>query len=97
MGVLNHQEKKGERKNGRVINLLKKLRQALKMARLPIIRFHDFRQTAAALMLNNGVDILVASRRLGHAKPSITLDVYGHLLAESDKNVARKIEELVIQ
>ena len=76
-------------------NLVKKFRQALKRAGLKIIRFHDLRHTSAALMLNNGVDILVASRRLGHAKPSITLDVYGHLLSSEQNEVANKIEELV--
>jgi len=50
------------------------------MEGLPVIRFHDLRHTAASLMLNNGIDVLVASQRLGHAKPSITLDVYGHLM-----------------
>ena len=58
-------------------------------------RFHDLRHTAAALMLNNGVDVLVASRRLGYAKPSITLDVYGHLLNTAHNEVANKIEKLI--
>jgi integrase len=43
-------------------------------------------------MLNNGVDVLVDSRRLGHAKPSITLDVYAHLLSSVDSEVAEKVE-----
>jgi len=76
-------------------NLLKKFRQLLNKAGLPKIRFHFLRHTAAALMLNNGVDILVASNRLGHAKPSITLDVYGHLLNTIQNEVANKIEEII--
>ncbi len=46
-------------------------------------------------MLNNGVDVLVASRRLGHSKPSITLDVYGHLLNTAQNEVSNKIEEII--
>ena len=46
-------------------------------------------------MLNNGVDIFVASKRLGHAKPSITLDVYGHLLSSAQNDVAEKMEILI--
>jgi integrase len=46
-------------------------------------------------MLNNGIDIFVASRRLGHAKPSITLDVYGHLLSNSQNDAADKMEGLI--
>ena len=30
------------------------------------------------------MDILTISRRLGHASPSITLNVYGHLIAGND-------------
>jgi integrase len=59
------------------------------------IRFHDLRHTAAALMLNNGVDVFVASKRLGHAKPSITLDVYGHLLSSAQNEVADKMDRLL--
>jgi len=67
----------------------------LKKAGLPKIRFHDLKHTSAALMLNNGVDLFVASKRLGHAKPSITLDVYGHLLNTAQNEVANKIEEII--
>jgi integrase len=37
-------------------------------AGLPVIRFHDIRHTAASLMLNNGLPVLIVSRRLGHSK-----------------------------
>jgi len=76
-------------------NLLKKYRQVLKMAELPRLRFHDLRHTSASLMLNNGVDVLVASKRLGHAKPSITLDVYGHLLDPAQSEVSNKLDKLI--
>ncbi len=76
-------------------NLRKKFRQSMKRAGLSNIRFHDPRHTPASLMLNNGVDLFVASKRLGHAKPSITLDVYGHLLSSSQNDVAEKMEILI--
>ena len=77
-------------------HLLKKYRQALKKAGLPKLRFHDLRHTSASLMLNNGVDVLVASKRLGHSKPCITLDVYGHLLSSVQDQVAHRLDELVL-
>jgi integrase len=46
-------------------------------------------------MLNNGVDVFVASKRLGHAKPSITLDVYGHLLSSAQNEVAEKMDDML--
>jgi len=75
--------------------LVKKFKLSLKRAGLSEIRFHDLRHTSASLMLNNGVDIFVASKRLGHAKPSITLDVYGHLLSSAQNEVADKMESLL--
>lgn len=77
--------------------LVKKFKLSLKEAGLSGIRFHDLRHTSAALMLNNGVDVLVAQRRLGHAKPSITLDVYGHLLVCTQEKVANRLDDLIKQ
>jgi integrase len=47
-------------------------------------------------MLNNGVPPIVVSRRLGHSKASITLDVYGHLISTMQTEVAEMIDSLVI-
>ncbi len=46
-------------------------------------------------MMNHQVPILVASRRLGHSKPSVTLDIYSHLYQESQNDVAQLLDELV--
>ena len=64
-------------------------------ADLPKIRFHDLRHTAASLMLNNGVPPIVVSRILGHSKPSITLDLYGHLYHEMQGEAAKIMDGLV--
>ena len=67
----------------------------LKEAGLPKIRFHDLRHTAATLMLNNGIPVIVVSRRLGHSKPSITLDVYGHLIPNKQEEVATLMDQIM--
>jgi len=41
------------------------------------------------------VDILVISRRIGHSKPSVTLDVYGHLIEGADAAAAQAIDGLL--
>jgi integrase len=46
-------------------------------------------------MLNNGIPVIVVSRRLGHAQPSITLDVYGHLIPSKQQKAAEKMGELL--
>jgi integrase len=62
---------------------------------MPVIRSHDLRHTAASLMLNHDIPVLVVSRMLGHSRPSITLDVYGHLIPSAQSEVAEKMDELI--
>lgn len=59
------------------------------------MRFDDLKHTAASLMLNNGVPVIVVSRRLGHAKASITLDIYGHLIPGMQEEAANLMDDLV--
>jgi len=76
-------------------NLLRNFKTLLRDAGLSEIRFHDLRHTAASLMLNHGIPVIVVSRRLGHARPSITLDVYGHLMPTMQDEAARLMDELI--
>lgn len=75
-------------------NLVKSFKESLKTAGLPDIRFHDLRHTAASLMLNHGVPVIVVSRMLGHSKVSITLDIYGHVIPEMQHQAAALMDEL---
>lgn len=46
----------------------------------PRVSMHDLRHTFAShLILDLKLDIVTVSRQLGHARPSITSDVYAHL------------------
>jgi len=64
-----------------------------------MIHYHeeivDLHHTAASSMLNHGIPVIVVSRRLGHARPSITLDVYGHMIPTMQADAAQKIDELI--
>lgn len=42
--------------------------------------FHNLRHTAASIMLKNGMSLVEASRYLGHASPSITAEIYAHVM-----------------
>jgi integrase len=75
--------------------LHKFFKRLLRKANLPEIRFHDLRHTAATLMLLNGIPLIVVSRRLGHSKPSVTLDIYGHYLPGMQKEAAALMDALV--
>ena len=60
---------------------------------VPRIRFHDLRHTAASILIADGtVPVNVISGRLGHAKPSITLDVYGHVFDAHGQAAANAME-----
>jgi integrase len=59
------------------------------------VRFHDLRHTHASEMLRRGVPVRTVSQRLGHANPSITLNVYAHLMSGDDERAAQVVEETV--
>jgi len=61
---------------------------------LPLIRLHDLRHTNASHLVASGVDFETIARRLGHSKPSFTLDVYGHALPENDEKASNKLEQI---
>jgi integrase len=76
-------------------NLRKDFLKVLEAAGLPKMRFHDLRHTSASLMLNHSIPVIIASKRLGHATPSITMDTYGHLFNDMQGDVAKLMDELV--
>jgi integrase len=45
---------------------------------LPRVSFHALRHTHASALIAAGLDVVLISRRLGHANPTVTLNVYGH-------------------
>ena len=55
-------------------------------AALPRIRVHDLRHTAATLLLRAGVPIEIVSKILGHAKISITMDIYRQVSLEEKRS-----------
>jgi integrase len=56
--------------------------------KLPEITPHDLRHTYATLALRSRVPVAVVSKTLGHARISITLDIYRHVLpSEMKENV----------
>ena len=76
-------------------NIRRAMRKLLRASGLPKIRFHDLRHTAASLMLNHGIPVLIVSKRLGHSKPSITIDVYGHLIPSQQEEAAKLMDKLM--
>lgn len=63
--------------------------------RLPEIRLHDLRHTGASLLLAHNVDIITVSHRLGHAKPSTTMDIYSHAIPSRDREASDVLDRIV--
>jgi integrase len=59
---------------------------------MPKVTLHSLRHTHASMLINAGVDILTISRRLGHSSPTITLNVYGHLIHGEDDRAAQVMD-----
>jgi len=59
---------------------------------LPRVSFHALRHTHDSALIAAGVDVVVISRRLGHANPTVTLNIYGHLFKKDDGAAAVAIE-----
>lgn len=55
------------------------------------VGFHTLRHTFATRAVENGMDILVLSKILGHAQASTTLNKYGHVLADHLRSSMEKI------
>jgi integrase len=59
------------------------------------ITFHGLRHTHVTLLLRSGVPVHVVSARAGHAKASITLDTYSHLLGGEDDDASKQAEAIL--
>lgn len=42
------------------------------------LTLHDLRHTFGSHLVRHGADVVTVSRQMGHARPSITLDIYSH-------------------
>jgi integrase len=61
----------------------------------PTITPHDLRHTAASLAVSAGANVKAVQRMLGHAKASMTLDVYADLFDEDLDGVADRLDTAI--
>ncbi|QBX08316.1 integrase [Streptococcus satellite phage Javan245] len=60
---------------------------------IPRFTFHAFRHTHASLLLNAGISYKELQYRLGHATLAMTMDIYGHLSADKEKEAVSYFEK----
>jgi integrase len=61
------------------------------------VSLHSLRHCAATLALQTGADIRTVAALLGHASPSTTLNVYGHVVAGAQERAVNAIGEAIGQ
>jgi integrase len=61
---------------------------------LPRVRLHSLRHSHASALIRSRTDPITVSRRLGHAKPTTTLTLYGHMFDHSDEDAAKAIDAM---
>ncbi|CYV18199.1 site-specific integrase [Streptococcus suis] len=60
---------------------------------IPRFTFHAFRHTHASLLLNAGISYKELQYRLGHATLAMTMDIYGHLSKDKEKEAVSYYEK----
>lgn len=63
---------------------------------LPHIHPHQFRHTLASIMLHEKADLIAVSKYLGHSKPSVTSDIYAHVLRNANIELGQDISKFIM-
>ena len=72
---------------------LRKIKYA-EMAGLKDIRTHDFRHSHVSVLVNEKINIVEISRRLGHSKVEITWNTYSHMYPRENEKAAEVFDLL---
>ena len=67
--------------------------KAIKKSGVKRITIHEFRHSHASNLINEGVNIVAVSRRLGHSDVNMTLKVYTHLFKKNDDILVDYLEK----
>lgn len=62
---------------------------------IPGLRVNDLRHSAVSSAIAQGANVYQVQRMVGHAKPSITLDVYGSLWDHSQEELAERLDAAI--
>lgn len=66
---------------------------AVEAAGVNYVTPHVLRHTFASWSLAAGLPLLFVSKQMGHSAPSITLDIYGHLMAQENLPSAEMLDQ----
>ena len=73
-------------------NVYLRITKLATLACLKIIRIHDFNHSCASLLINNGANVTLIAKYLGHTKIEETLNTYSHMYQNRLENIVQIIE-----
>ena len=76
-------------------NVTREFQAMLAATKVPRVRFHDLRHTAATLLLSQGVDPRTIMETLGHSQISLTLNTYSHVMPALQIDAAAKLDAVL--
>lgn len=59
-----------------------------------MIRLHDFRHSCASLLINNGANLTLVAKHLGHSKVDETLNTYSQMFYSKLNKLVNTINQL---
>lgn len=75
-------------------SLRRRKKENAEKAGLKEIRIHDFRHSCASLLINNGANIVMVAKYLGHTKIDETLNTYSHMYRNKLDDIVNTIDKL---
>ena len=66
----------------------------IKKYELSPLSFHELRHTSASVLIYKGINPKTVSQRLGHADPSITMEIYSHVFDITKQESAKAFDEV---
>jgi len=83
-------------KPGSYRNILTRVfKQAAEKAGFKDIGFHTLRHSYTAALISAGENIKFVQRQLGHSSINQTMDIYGHLLPDIEKEAPERLEKIL--
>jgi len=73
----------------------KQLRPLLKTLGLPLGGFHGFRHGVATSLIDSGASISTVGAQLRHSDPRITLELYAHVVPQSQRDAVHGLAQLL--
>ena len=73
-------------------SVYKNSKAVMRLIGTPEIRFHDLRHSFATAALQCGVNVKMVQEALGHHTAAFTLDTYGHVTDDMQREAAAKMD-----